>query len=291
LNIAAEIAQKVKLIELRTRQLVTSLFAGEYHSAFKGQGMTFAEFREYVPGDDVRDIAWKISARTGKTFIKKYDEERELSVVIAVDVSGSFDFGSTEKFKGEVAAYLAALLGFSADKNNDHIGLLLFSNQIEHYVPPKKGHSQMHRLLRDLFYIKPSNRQTKISVAMDFLQGVLKKRSMVFVISDFMDKDFGQSLRYLAKRHEVVAVVVSDPFEYELPNLGLFDLEDPETGEVFVVDTSQAQVRKSFQKEALQNKSQRNWELSRAQVDTVHVQCGEDVVSPLVQFFRRRYKR
>ncbi|MGE3388327.1 MAG: DUF58 domain-containing protein, partial [Bdellovibrionales bacterium] len=213
MSLPPEILKKVKLLEISTRRVVNNLFAGEYHSAFKGQGMTFSEFREYVPGDDVRSIAWALTARAGKPYIKKYDEEREMTLMLAVDVSGSEDFGSRHYLKGEVITHLAALLSFSAVKNKDPVGLLLFSDQIEHYVPPRKGRGQVHRILRDLYYFKPKSRRTSIDTAMTYLQGVLKKKANVFLFSDFFDHGFDRSLSMIGKKHEAVAVVVADPAE------------------------------------------------------------------------------
>lgn len=291
MSLPPEILKKVKLLELSTRKMVNNLFAGEYHSAFKGQGMTFSEFREYVPGDDVRSISWPVTARTGKPYIKKYDEERELTLMLAVDVSGSSDFGTGEYFKGEVIAHLAALLSFSAAKNNDAIGLCLFSDQVEHYVPPKKGRGHVHRILRDLYYFKPHSRGTKISSALEFLQGILKKRSSVFVFSDFLDQGFDSPLRMMGRKHDTVAVVVRDPLEENLPEMGLVDFHDAETGEVMSVDTSSPSFRRDYARFMAQQKDERERALRRTQVERVDILLGQDIVNPLVQFFRRRNRR
>jgi uncharacterized protein (DUF58 family) len=267
---------------------VNNQLAGEYRSAFKGQGMTFAEFREYVHGDDVRDISWNITARTGKPFIKKYDEERELTLMLVCDVSGSGDYGSQKYFKGEITAYLAGLLGFSAAKNNDHVGLLLFSDNIEHYVPPQKGRVHIHRLLRDLLYFKPRSRGTHIGRALDHLRGALKKRSMVFIISDFMSEGFSQSLRYISRYHETVAISIDDPTENELPQVGLVEFEDLESGELVAVDTSSKAVRNAYRREMIKRKEKRVQDLRSAQVETIEVVVGDDYVEPLIRYFRRR---
>lgn len=283
-----EVLKKVKLLELNTRKLVNNIFAGEYHTAFKGQGMTFADFREYVPGDDVRNISWTLTARTGKTFIKTFEEERELTLILAVDVSGSTDFGSGDWFKGEVMTHLAALLSFSATKNNDQIGLLLFSDQVEHYVPPKKGRGHVQRLLRDLFYFKPKSHRTRIESATSFLQGILKKRATVFLFSDFIDDGFDQSLRFLGRKHDVIACVVNDRVETELPDMGLLDIQDAETGEILTIDTSSSSFRESYL-EALKLKNEkRDRFLRQSQVDRIDVNSTADYISPLVNFFRRR---
>lgn len=291
MSLPAEVLKKVKLLEISTRRLVNNLFAGEYHSAFKGQGMTFSEFREYVPGDDVRAIAWSLTARTGKPYIKKYDEEREMTLLLAVDVSGSSEFGTKEYFKGEIITHLAALLSYAAAKNKDPVGLLLFSDQVEHYIPPRKGRGQVYRILRDLFYHKPKSRGTGIAQALEYLRGVLKKRAHIFLFSDFMDEDFAHALRMMSKKHDTVAVVVSDPTEWQLPDLGVVDMEDPETGDMIVVDTSSPLVRKEFERSMHDRKESRDTELRRAQVERIDVQAGQDYVQPLVRFFQRRGRR
>ncbi len=288
MSLPPEVLKKVKLLEISTRKLVNNLFAGEYHTAFKGQGMTFADFREYVPGDDVRSISWPLTARTGKTYIKTFEEERELTLVIAVDVSGSSDFGTGPYFKGEVMTHMAALLAFAAVKNNDQIGLLLFSDQVEHYVPPKKGRGHVHRLLRDLFYYKPKSHRTKLSTSFSYLQGVLKKRATIFVFSDFMDQGFDQSLRLLGRKHDVIACVVNDAAEYSLPRMGVIDVQDAETGEVVTVDTSSPGFRAQYEDAVLKRKEQRDRLLRLSQVERVDVKSSEDYVNPLVAFFKKR---
>lgn len=289
MSIPAEIVKKVKLLELNTRKLVNSTFAGQYQSAFKGQGMTFSDFREYVPGDDVRAISWNLTARTGKTYIKKYEEERELTLILAVDVSGSMGFGSQNFLKGEVITNLAALLGFAAAKNNDNVGLLLFSDQVEHFVPPKKGRGHIQRLLRDLYFYQPKTQQTKISEAVDYLSGILKKRSTIFLMSDFMsDEPFGQILKRLSRKHELISVVVSDPAEATLPNLGLIDYFDPETEEVITLDTGSEGFRKLVYDQFKRNKEFRDAEFRKAQIDRIDIPNDENYVDPLLNYFRKR---
>jgi uncharacterized protein (DUF58 family) len=285
-----EILKKVKMLEISTRKLVNNQFAGEYHTFFKGQGMTFADFREYVPGDDVRAIAWPLTARTGKTHIKKFDEERELTVILAVDVSASADFGTGPYFKGEVMTHLAAILAFSAIKNKDQVGLLLFSDQVEHYVPPGKGRGHVHRILRDLFYFQPKSRRTKISSGLTYLQGVLKKRSAIFVISDFFDEGFDQSLRLLGRKHDVSAIVVQDHAELHLPNLGVVELQDSETGDILTVDTGSRAFREEFTQAVKKKKAMRDRLLRQAQVDRVDINSSENYVDPLISFFQRRHR-
>lgn len=281
----------MKLLEIATRKKVNNLFIGEYHSAFKGQGMTFSEFREYVPGDDVRTIAWSLMARSGKVYIKKHDEEREMTVIIAVDVSGSQDFGSKQYFKGEVAAHVAALLSFAAVSNKDAVGLMLFSDQVELYVPPKKGRGQVMRILRDLYYHKPASRGTDISVALDHLYGALKKKAHIFVISDFLGTNFENSLRRISKKHDTAAIVLEDKLEVEIPELGLVDFEDPETGDTVCVDTSSPVFRREYKRYLDDLQQKRATELRRSQVDLIPVRTDGDIVTPLLNFFQKRSGR
>ncbi len=291
MGLPPEILKKVKLLELATRKLVNNLFAGEYHSAFKGQGMTFSEFREYTPGDDVRSISWPVTARMDKPFIKKYDEERELTLMLLVDVSGSGNFGTGEYFKGEVIAHLAAIISFSAAKNNDAVGLILFSDQIEHFVPPKKGRGHVYRILRDLYYFKPRSQGTKVQLALEYLQGVIKKRSTVFLFSDFFDQGYDRALRQIGRKHDLIACVVQDKSEAELPSMGLVDLEDGETGEILTVDTSSPAFRSAYRAQMKKLRDDRDQLLKRSQVDRIEVNTSQDFVDPLVEFFRRRNKR
>lgn len=291
MSLPPEILKKVKLLEINTRKLVNSLFAGQYHSAFKGQGMTFAEFREYVAGDDVRAISWPLTARTGKPYIKKFDEERELTLMLVVDISGSLSFGSGEYFKGEIVTHLSALLGFAAAKNNDHVGLLLFTDQVEHFVPPKKGRGHIQRILRDLYYYKPKSQGTRVSAAVEHLQGILKKRATVFVFSDFQDASFAESMRMMSKKHDVVACVVQDPAEMEFPSIGLVDLHDAETGDVLTVDSSSPVFRRAYAEHIKSLQSVRERELRQAGVDRVEVVSGAEFVEPLIAYFRKKNSR
>lgn len=288
MSLPPEVLKKVKLLEISTRKLVNNLFAGEYHTAFKGQGMTFADFREYVPGDDVRTISWPLTARTGKTFIKTFEEERELTLILAVDISGSVDFGTGSHFKGEVMTHLAALLAFSAVKNSDQVGLLLFSDQVEHFVPAKKGRGHVHRILRDLFYFKPKSSSTKISSALSYLQGILKKKSCIFIFSDFMDSGFDQPLRMLGRKHDVIACVVNDAAEYKLPDMGVVEVQDAESGEIMTVDTSSEAFRNEVEKNFLKKKELRDKQLRLSQVDRIDIKSSDNYVDPLIAFFKKR---
>jgi uncharacterized protein (DUF58 family) len=291
MSLPPEILKKVKLLEINTRKLVNNQFAGEYHTMFKGQGMTFSDFREYVAGDDVRAISWALTARTGKPYIKKFDEERELTVILAVDVSGSADFGTGEYFKGEAMTHVAALIAFSAIKNKDQVGLLLFSDQVEHFVPPGKGRGHVHRMLRDLFYFKPKSRRTRLSVGLDHLQAILKKRSAIFVISDFMDENFDQSLRLLGRKHDVTALVVQDGAETALPDMGVVELQDAETGELLTVDTSSSAFRSEFQRTLALRKEKRDRLLKQAQVARVELMSSGNYIDSLIQFFKSRRRK
>lgn len=289
MSIPAEVLKKIKLLEVNTKKLVNSTFAGQYHSRFKGQGMTFSDFREYVPGDDVRSISWSLTARTGNTYIKKYEEERELTMILAVDVSGSVNFGSEEYYKGEVLTHLSALLAFSASKNNDNVGLLLFSDQVEHYVPPKKGRGHIQRILRDLYYHEPKSKGTNIAAVVEYLSGVLKKRGTVFIFSDFMDPSpFATSLKRLSRRHETIAVQIFDPIEQKIPSLGLVDFIDPESGKLLTVDTASPIFKRYYTQEFKQYNEQVSAELKKSRVDLIEVHNGQDFVQPLANYFRRR---
>ena len=289
MSIPPEVLKKIKLLELVTRKLVNSLFAGQYHSAFKGQGMTFSDFRQYVPGDDVRSIAWNLVARSGETYIKKFEEERDLTMILAVDVSGSVNFGSSDSFKGEVLTHLSALLGFSAAKNNDNVGLLLFTDQVEHFVPPKKGRGHIQRILRDLYYHEPKSRMTNIGSVVEFLSGILKKRSTIFLFSDFMDEaPFATALKRLSRRHDTIGVRIVDPIEQDFPAVGMMDFIDPESGDLVTLDTSSPIFRKHYRNYQRSYESKIEQELKKAKIDIVEIINGEDFVEPLATYFKKR---
>lgn len=291
MSLPPEVLKKVKLLELSTKKLVNEVFSGEYNSALKGQGMTFSEFREYVPGDDVRDISWPLTARAGKPYIKKYDEEREMMVMLVVDVSGSNEFGSNQYLKGEVINHLSALLGYAAKKNNDPVGLLLFSDQVELYLPPKKGRGQIHRIIQELYYFKPRSKKTNMSPAIDHLLKVLKKRAHVFIFSDFIMPNFSSALKLLGAKHDAIAVHIQDPAEVELPSCGLLDVVDSETGEAITVNTS-SRYFKDFQKQqAEHNNAKIKQSLRLSRIDVISVSVGSDIVAPLITFFKRRSRR
>ncbi len=271
--------------------MVNNIFSGEYHTHFKGQGMTFSDFREYVAGDDVRSISWTLTAKAGKPYIKTYEEERELTMILAVDVSGSLDYGSKNYFKGETLTYVAATLAFSAVKNNDQVGLLLFSKDVELYLPPKKGRAQVHRILRELLYFKPKNQGTNISAGLDFLRGVLKKRATVFLLSDFQDKNYDASLKLLERKHEVIAGLVQEESEFLFPDVGLIELQDSETGENVLLDTSNPVFR-----EAMKAKFKNDFEnfqknISKSGVRSFSFIPDENYHRSLLAFFKRKRSR
>jgi uncharacterized protein (DUF58 family) len=286
--IPRELFAKIRRIEIRTKGLVNNVFGGEYHSAFKGRGIEFSEVRPYQFGDDIRTIDWNVTARTGDTFVKIFEEEREQTLLLVVDISGSSDFGSRDKFKREIAAEICAILGFSAIKNNDKVGLLLFSDQIELFVPPKSGRRHVLRLIRDLFAHEPYSSGTAIQVALDHILRVIRRRSIVLLVSDFLDEGFEKSLRMVSRRHDTVAVQLRDPREKSLPSLGLVTLFDPETNRAQLLDTGSRVVRKAFRQSSLDRNTQLKVLFRRARVDHVEIQCGEDFVDPLAKFFRAR---
>ncbi|MEM1043457.1 MAG: DUF58 domain-containing protein [Bacteroidota bacterium] len=286
--IPRDLFSKIRHLEIRTKGLVNDVFGGEYHSAFKGRGIEFSEVRPYQIGDDVRTIDWNVSARTGETYVKLYEEEREQTLVLAVDVSGSERFGTGGVEKREVAAELCAVLAFSAVRNNDKVGLLLFSDRVERFVPPKKGRRHVLRIVRDVFAHAPQAAGTRITAALDHLLHVLRRRAIVVVVSDFFDRGYERKLRALSARHDVVAVHLRDPREVALPNVGLLTLRDAESGRPVLVDTGSRAAREAFARQAEARQAEIETALRSARVDTVRVQTDEDYVEPLVGFFRQR---
>lgn len=289
--IPPEVLRKIRHIQIRTSHLVTDLFAGQYHSAFKGQGMEFQEVREYVPGDDIRSIDWNVTARMGHPYVKKYTEERELTVMLLVDISASHDFGSTGQFKKDLAAEIAAVLAFAAIRNNDRVGLILFSEEIELYIAPKKGVSHVLRVIREVLYVRPRNKGTRITPALDFLNRVRQRKSVCFLISDFIDRDFHHALRLTARHHDLISIVVADKRERVWPAVGLIEWEDAETGERVIVDTSDRQTRHALALLQHQRISRLLQELSRSGVDTIEVYAGEPYEREFIRFFKMREHR
>ncbi len=289
--ISTELARKIRILQITTRKVVNDVLAGEYTSVFKGRGMEFDEVREYMPGDDVRTIDWNVTARMDRPYVKRFVEERELTVYFLVDLSASGAFGSVRKLKNEIAAEFCALLSFSAVKNNDKVGLIVFTDRVELYVPPKKGTTHVLRLIRELLNFKPKAARTDIGGTLDYFGKVAKKRAVVFLVSDFQSEGFEKSMRIVAKRHDLVAVPVTDPREVRLPNVGLIELEDAETGEMVLVDTSSAAVRKRYERLG-RERSERFRELFASMgVDRIEIMTDKDYVSRLVQFFRARERR
>lgn len=286
--IPKELFKKIRRIEIRTKGLVNNVFGGEYHSAFKGRGIEFAEVRPYQIGDDIRSIDWNVSARTGETYVKIFEEEREQTLMLVVDISGSEDFGTRKQFKRELAAEICAIIGFSAIKNNDKVGLVLFSDRVELFVPPKKGRKHVLRLIRDLFAHEPTSRGTRLAVALDHVLHVLRRRSIVILVSDFLDTGFEKSLRLLARRHDTIAIHLHDRREEHVPPVGLIDLTDSETGETFTRDFSSRHARQAFAEHAYWQHARLVEELRRARVDRIEVRTDEDYVDSLVHFFRQR---
>ena len=289
--IPPEILKQVKLLELRTRGLVNSLFAGEYRSVFKGQGMEFAEVREYQAGDEVRSIDWNVTARMRRPFVKRYIEERELTVMLAVDLSGSERFGTRSRFKSELASELAAVIVMSAIRNNDRVGVLLFTDHVEHVVPPRKGRRHALRVIRDLLAFEPKGRGTDVAGATDYLIKSLSHHAIVFLVSDFLQEGLERPLKLLAQRHDLVAVTVEDPAEAELPDVGLARFVDPETRETVDVDTSDPAVRTAFAAAVDDERASRRRLFRRLAIDEIPVRTDQPVVEPLLRFFRTRETR
>jgi uncharacterized protein (DUF58 family) len=289
--IPQDLLKKVRRIELRTSRLVDDVLAGGYHSAFKGRGMEFEEVRQYQIGDDVRTIDWNVSARYGEPFVKLYREERELTVILLVDVSGSQHFGTHEQFKDELVAEICATLSISAIRNNDKVGLICFSDQIEAYIPPRKGSKHVLRVIRELLAIEPIGKKTDICCALEFLNKVQKKRAIVFLVSDLQDRNWQKQLQIANRRHDVVAVSTNDVAETELPKAGLMRIENPETGKTCVIDTSSKRVRRAWNQLANESRIAIEQTLRRSRVDQIKVETGEPFTNSLRQFFKRREAR
>lgn len=289
--IPREVLKQVRRIEISTRGLVNEVFSGEYHSVFKGRGMNFAEVREYQYGDDIRSIDWNVTARSGAPFVKIFEEERELTVMLVVDVSASGDFGSRRRLKSEVAVEICALMAFSATKNNDKVGLIIFSDRIEKFVPPRKGRKHVLRVLRELLYHEPEGRGTDITGALEYLTHVQRKKAVTFLVSDFRDDGFERALSIAGRRHDLIAVRLSDVREQELPPLGYLELEDPETGERVVVNTSSPDFRQAFEGRVARRRSELDRALRRSKVDVIEIDPGEPYVKPLMRFFQERARR
>jgi uncharacterized protein (DUF58 family) len=286
-----EIIQKIRQIEITTRRAVNDVLGGQYHSVFKGRGMEFSEVREYQPGDDIRTIDWNVTARMGHPFIKKFTEERELTVMLLVDVSGSEIFGSVRQLKNELAAEVAAVLAFSAIRNNDKVGLIMFSDHVELFVPPKKGKTHVLRVIRDILYFRPAGRRTDIPAALRRLDQTSSRKTVTFLISDFIAENYEKTLRVANQRHDLVAMAITDPRELELPPMGIIELEDAESGSRVLFDTWHEPSRRKYWELAALRQRHRAQTLRNCGVDLVELRTDEDYLKPLIKFFRMREAR
>ena len=288
-----EILKKVRQIEIRTKNVVNDFFGGDYHSNFKGRGMTFSEVREYVPGDDVRSIDWNVTARTGKPHLKIFEEERELSVLILIDVSSSGVFGSKKDLKIDLGVEIAAMLSFSAIKNNDKVGLALFSDKVEKYIPPKKGKKHVLRLITDIINhdFENSNKRTSIKTAIDFANKISRRKSVIFLISDFIDDNFWNELKFLNFKHDVVGLQIYDSYERNFPNIGLINIHDSETGENTWIDTTSKKDRNKFLKNSNEKLDKFSKKCKNIGFDLLQINTDDDYIKFLMQFFRSRAKR
>jgi len=286
-----ELLKKVRKIQISSRKVVTELLGGEYKSVFKGRGIEFDEVREYQQGDEVRTIDWNVTARTGKPFVKQFIEEREQVLFLMVDLSGSSNFGTAKKRKNEIAAELAGLLAFSAITNNDKVGLLIFTDEVELFIPPDKGEMHALYIIQEVLRFEPKHKGTSISTALKFLSKMLKRRSILFLISDFLDTNYEQALKHVAHRHDLIAVSLTDPREQTLPAAGLVELSDAETGEVVLIDTTNASVRNRFHQAALMQKEKTQAIFHRLQIDPIYLQTNRDYLSDVIHFFHSRERR
>ncbi|UCE23146.1 MAG: DUF58 domain-containing protein [Candidatus Zixiibacteriota bacterium] len=289
--IPKEILKKIRRIEIRTKKLVNDLFSGEYHSTFKGQGMEFEEVRQYEPGDEIRLIDWNVTARTGYPHIKKFKEERELSVVMLVDASSSGKFGTRDRFKSETAAELCALLAFSAIKNNDKVGLIIFTDKIEKFIPPQKGRGHVLRLIREILYFRPEGVATDIGGALEYFSKVIRRKSVVFLVSDFLSEHYLKPLQIANNKHDVIAIKISDPRETTFDNIGLIELEDAETGEVFMIDTGSKEFRREFFARAEEDNLTLKKAFKLINLDFINIRTDESYIVPLINFFKMRERR
>jgi uncharacterized protein (DUF58 family) len=283
-----ELLKKVRKIEIKTRRLSDHIFGGEYHSTFKGRGMTFSEVRQYQFGDDVRNIDWNVTARYSEPYIKVFEEERELTMMLMVDVSGSELFGTEAQFKSEVITEIAATLAFSATQNNDKIGLILFSDKVELYIPPKKGRSHVLRIIRELIEFKPESKQTNLAEALKFMQNVMKKKAIVFVLSDFIADDYRQTMKIVSGKHDVTGIRVYDKREEEIPNLGVVQMQDEETGEYMLVNTSSKKVRLNYGKFYQEKVDYYRESFTKSGAGTIDCRVDESYVKKMLGYFKRR---
>ena len=283
-----ELLKKVRKIEIKTRRLSDHIFGGEYHSTFKGRGMTFSEVRQYQFGDDVRNIDWNVTARYSEPYIKVFEEERELTMMLMVDISGSELFGTEQQFKNEVVTEIAATLAFSATQNNDKIGLILFSDKVELYIPPKKGRSHVLRIIRELIEFKPESKHTNLVEALKFMQNVMKKKAIVFVLSDFIADDYHQTMKIVSGKHDVTGIRVYDKREKDIPNLGMVQMQDEESGELMLVNTASRKVRENYSKFYNEKVAYYKDSFAKSGAGTIDCRVDESYVKKLLGYFKRR---
>ena len=290
-DISAELMQKIRAIQIKTSHMVTEIMAGEYVSAFKGRGMEFNAVREYVPGDDVRLIDWNVTARMDQPFIKEYIEERELNVMLMVDVSSSGEFGSTGKFKNEISAEVASILAFAAIRNNDKIGLIVFSNKIEHYIPPKKGKAHVWNIIRTILNYQPEGRLTDLNIPLEYLLKIQKRKCIAFLISDFQATNYETNVKLARQKHDLVAISISDPRERDLPKIGLINLRDSESGETLLIDTDDREMTKLLTSYEREKRGKFKKLFRSIGVDTIEIDTDGSLVEPIIRYFKIREKR
>lgn len=286
-----ELIKRIRKLEITTRKVVSDMLAGQYHSVFKGRGMAFSEVRQYQPGDEIRTIDWNVTARMNEAYVKIFTEERELTVMLLVDVSASKDFGSGTRSKAEIAAEVAAQIAFSAIANNDRVGLVMFSNQVEEAIPPKKGKKHVLRLITEILTVKPKGKLTDLSLPLTYLSRIAKRKAVTFLISDFLAEGYDKALKLAARKHDLVPVVIHDPMEEAFPKLGIVDFEDPETGERLLVDTSDPLVRGRFSREMAKRREERRKLFKKLELDHVELKASEEYAISLQRFFQARSKR
>ncbi len=286
-----ELIKKIRQIQIYTSRTVDASFAGQYESVFKGRGIQFDEVREYTPGDDIRTIDWNVTARTGRPYIKRFVEEREMTIIFVVDLSASGQFGTVNKMKNEIAAEFCAVLAFAAAKNNDKVGLVVFTDEVELYIPPKKGTRHVLRLIRELLYFKMPRRKTNITLALDYTAKVTRKKATIFLVSDFLEANFKKSLSLLNKRHDVIAVPVRDRVEISMPALGLIELSDAETGELILVDTASRRFRNRYDSNSQSRFNELKSMLRSINIDCIPISTDKPYIQDLIQFFHMRHRR
>ncbi len=288
---ASELLKKVRRIEIKTKGLSNHIFAGEYHTAFKGKGMAFSEVREYQPGDDVRLIDWNVTARYNTPFVKVFEEEREMTVMLLVDISASGNFGTSKMFKRELATEIAAIIAFSAIKNNDKVGIIFFTDRIENFIPPKKGKTHILRIIREILAFKPTGKGTDITKALEYFNSVIKKRSICFILSDFLSSPFKKPLKIASKKHDVIALKINDKREKILPNIGLIPVQDSESEKIMYIDTSSKKIRDEYLENVNKNVSNLKNIFTLSGVDLINIATDDNYVRPLINFFKNRERK